>query len=100
MVIESQLFCYVMLALLVALVVSFGAARRKSALPGQLLIGFALVLSLPVLGYTLGLPFLRPEVLRDRCQLLSCFSLLAILALFIHYGHSDPSEVLYACHKA
>ena len=89
----------VMIGLLIFYLVTGKSRPRKSALPGQLLIGCALVLSLPVLGYTLGLPFLRPEGLRDRCLLLCGFSLLAILALFFHYGHSDPSEVIYACDK-
>ena len=48
----------------------------------------------------LDLPLLRIDGIRVRSLLLGGFSLVSILALFLLYGRSDPSEVLYAQHKA
>jgi len=63
---------------------------------GRVLSVLSLAFGIPVLLYTFHLPVFDALGLRQRLLFLSAFSLLSVSSLFLTYGSSLPSEVLYA----
>ena len=95
-----------LLSLLAAVFVLVYFMHREYARPhpsralGLLLAGVALLLAVPVLLHTLHVPFMESSLpaLSARALLLAGFSWTSVCSLFLLYGGTAPSEVLYAHH--